>query len=98
MRKLWPCGPTHLHLGALLLYDMLRAAAGGGSGCFEACGAGWSARLQRGEGGGVAAWEGKCLCAAGGCCRGEGRAAAASAQSWKLFARRDDEPFSVMVY
>jgi len=27
MRRLWPCGPTHLHLGAPLLYGMLRAAA-----------------------------------------------------------------------
>ncbi len=58
MRKLWPCGPTHLHLGAPLLYDMLRAAAGCGRLAaekrgFEACGAGWSALVcDRGAGGG----------------------------------------------
>ena len=45
MNKLWPCGPIQLHLGAPLLYGMLRAvtAACGVSGCFEACGGGWSA-------------------------------------------------------
>ena len=62
MKKLWPGGSIHLHLGAPLLYGMLRAvtAARSGSGCFEACGGGWSARQ-----------------AARGCCevevRGDGR-------------------------
>jgi hypothetical protein len=62
MRKLWPCGPTHLNLGAPLLYGMLRAAAAAacsGGCCFEACvwggterAAGGARLLQRGEGGG----------------------------------------------
>ena len=61
MKKLWPsaCAPIHLHLGAPLLYGMLRAvtAACSVSGCFEACvGGGMEraagcARLLRGEGG-----------------------------------------------
>ena len=27
MRRLWPFAPTHLYLGASLVYDMRRAAA-----------------------------------------------------------------------
>ena len=53
MKKLWPCAPRaiHLHLGAPLSYGMLLAAAAAcsGSGCFEACGGGWSA-LQAARG------------------------------------------------
>ena len=87
MRKLWPCGPTHLNLGALLLYGMLRAAAAAcsGSGCFEAC--------EEGVGGGAGekVFVRRCGCralrmfaaeAGGGRRRGPRK-------SWKLFVRRD---------
>ena len=66
MKRLWPRAPIHLYFRAPLLYGMLRAvtAACSVSGCYEACGGGWSARLLRGEGGRAA---GKVFVRRGGC-------------------------------
>jgi hypothetical protein len=99
MQKLWPGAPFQLYFRAPLLYGMLRAAAAACSvsGCFEACGGGWSARQAargccevRGGAGrrGGKVFERRRLQSAARMCLRMRGGAALSAQSWKLFVRR----------